>query len=974
MSKRFGLIQACIVGAVLSGTALVSTDAFAQCCQGGSATGANAWTDGLATNASWPADPWLWPADSTLPLKAAPAVPFWWTHGEIEVGGRDFLNDPTVGGSIYGNTTNGGVYGLSNASGGAANGSGNYVHLGQNSLAKYYEYSIVAPGAFGGGHVATGTSDGLYQIDLWANNIASNFQGFSDQSYMLTASKAGEQYFTFIWDETPHVYSTSAQTFYQGVGTNNLTLPAGLAANPLSHAAIPSATNCVGCTAGQRAAWAPFSIGVNQNADGGSTTKGGLTVPGLSGGGGIIPYLYGIDLGIQRNTAAVIYRATDPWMSWDAGVNYSYMTRTGTQAAGIVEFNGFMPTNVPAPVDDSTQNFGAKGEYIGTSLWGQKFTFKVAYNGSIYTDNISSYTVQNPFYPNNAANPTVPGSSTSAGAVKIPATADCIGPGWWKPTLGSGAAALSSGTANCGSAQMSTWPSNQANGFSETATANLPWNSRYVGTTSYTMMTQNAAFLPMTNNPNAVASPNGALWSSVAALPMQSLGGNIDTLLSNNVITTQITPEFTSKLSYRYYNFDNQTPQIVFPCWVSYDGTGASINAAKTALVPSCTLGSSGTENTISSLSISYVKQNAGEELNWRPNKEWNFTVAGGWEGYTYTEADAGYTNEYSAKGSVDWKPFGWLTARASGFYSDRTAGNYSYLNNVAAIQFPTLPNYNPNTTFEYSSAYQQFMFDNRQRTKADVLLDIVAFPGVTITPTFKYKDDYYPLNTATGAPAGTFAEGLSDQKMLSGGVDVAWVVTPTLSIVASYYYEYYHQNLYSGSSTGAPTTIPAPGAACPTTTPATQCLITTVDNEIVNTVTAAVRWAAIPNTLELDARYTGSFGVDSQTCSLCTWTNAAGVAQPVGTPFPNDTTYFQRVDVTGTYRFDPTWVHQMGFNGDVLFRLRYTWESNVVANWQNDALAPFTDIPGMQNAIWMAYDNPNYNVQMLSASLIARW
>ena len=128
-------------------------------------------------------------------------APFWWTHGEIEVGGRDFLNDPTVGGSIYGNTNNG-DFALP------------AMPTRPNSLAKYYEYSIVAPGAFGGGHVATGTSDGLYQIDLWANNVGSYFQGFSDQSYMLTASKAGEQYFTFIWDQTPHVYSTSAQTFF----------------------------------------------------------------------------------------------------------------------------------------------------------------------------------------------------------------------------------------------------------------------------------------------------------------------------------------------------------------------------------------------------------------------------------------------------------------------------------------------------------------------------------------------------------------------------------------------------------------------------------------------------------------------------------------------------------------------------------------------------------------------------------------
>ena len=712
MSNRFRFVQACIVGAVLSGTALISTDAFAQCCQGGSATGANVFTDGLATSAAWPADPWEWPADSTLPLKAAPAVPFWWTHGEIEAGGRDFLNDPMVGGSVSADTNR------------ANFATGGYATVNQQSLAKYYEYSIVAPGAFGGGHVATGTSDGLYQIDLWANNVGSNFAGFSDQAYQLTASKAGEQYFTFIWDQTPHVYSTSAQTIFGGVGSNNLTVPAGLLANPVN------------------------TTNVNKNGPGAGTATGG-----------ILPYLYPIDVGIQRNTAAVSYRATDPWMSWDAGADYSYMTRTGTQPAGVVEFQGFAPTNVPAPVDDSTQNFGAKGEYIGTSLWGQKLTFKAAYTGSVYTDNISSYTVQNPFFP-------TLGSCT-------------------KPT------AAAAGTANCVSAQMSTPPSNQMNGFSETTSADLPFNSRYMGTTSYTYMTQNAPFLPMTNNPLAAASPNGVPWNQVGALPVQSLGGDINTLLSNNVLTTQITPTLTSKLNYRYYNFDNQTPQIIQPCWISYDGTGVAPASVKAPCGPA------GMEGSISSLSISYVKQDAGAELNWRPTKEWNVNVGYGYERYDYTEADAGATNENSVKASVDWKPFGWLTARASGYYADRIEENYNYFLNVASIQFPTVGNYTPTGFgYYYSPAYQQFIFDNRQRTKADFLLDVVAFPGVTITPTFKYKDDYYGLNPLT-------QDGLSDQQMISGGVDVAWVVTPTLSIVASYYYEYYHQSLYS--NTGIP-------------------------------------------------------------------------------------------------------------------------------------------------------------------------
>ena len=96
----------------------------------------------------------------------------------------------------------------------------------------------------------------------------------------------------------------------------------------------------------------------------------------------------------------------------------------------------------------------------------------------------------------------------------------------------------------------STWPSNNANAFSGTLGADLPWNSRYAGTLNYTMMRQNDAFIPMsTQDPGF-------------PLPASSLNGAINTLLSNNIITTKITPELTSKLSYRYYNFDNQTPQI----------------------------------------------------------------------------------------------------------------------------------------------------------------------------------------------------------------------------------------------------------------------------------------------------------------------------------------------------------------------------------------------------------------------------
>ena len=62
----------------------------------------------------------------------------------VEAGGRFFLNNPQRNGSAY---------------------------LGQKSLAKFYEYRDLRPGPFGNFWLATGTSDGLYQIDVGGKNV-----------------------------------------------------------------------------------------------------------------------------------------------------------------------------------------------------------------------------------------------------------------------------------------------------------------------------------------------------------------------------------------------------------------------------------------------------------------------------------------------------------------------------------------------------------------------------------------------------------------------------------------------------------------------------------------------------------------------------------------------------------------------------------------------------------------------------------
>jgi MtrB/PioB family decaheme-associated outer membrane protein len=738
-----------------------------------------------------------------MPVKAMPAaapVPYWWFHGTIEAGGRFFLNDPQRNGSVY---------------------------LGQNSLAKYYEYTDIRPGAFANFDISAGTSDGLYEFDVGGKNV-----GYDDQSYYLDFSQAGNLYVSGGWDQSPHLYSTSAQTFYQGVGTSSLTLPPGF----------------VKCT-----------------APGSGTCPTGP--------------LYTTDIGIKRDTGSASIRWT-PDGAWDLRADYSHMHRHGTQYDGVAGFGpsfGYGPTEVPRPVDDTTQNYGVNGEYVGTSPWGQAFNFKLAYKGSNYDDSLSGYTIQDPF--SNGANQ--PGT------------------------------------------QLTTWPSNRSDAVSGTLGANLPWNSRYVGMVDYTMMRQNATF--QTNPYDA------ALYAASGSFP-SSLNGAINTLLSNNILTTQITPELSSKLMYRYYDFNNDTPEIQFlNKWV--DQVENTANATP-----------------ISSLSMGYIKQDASADLNWRPTRSWNVGAGYGWERYNWTRADADVTNEGTGRVHADWQPTSWFQLRSSASYSSRRYDNYDYYAFVCDTQWVTACT--PGTG--YSTAYRQFFLDNRDRWKTNIEADVVVVPGLTVTPSFKYQDDHYGLDKYSES-------GLTDSRGYATGVDVTYLVSPGASITLGYLREYYTQLVDNCNcdTHGSPAGNPTPAN-----------FLETNDKTTVDTFTALARWAAIPDTLDLSLRYAVSRGVDHQQVNAQYSTNPL-----TGGQFPDVTTWFQRLDATAVYTFDKDTIAKLGWHGKVKAKLHYVWERNSVSNWSNDTITPYDpSFASGAYSIFLASDNPNYNVHMLMASLAFQW
>jgi MtrB/PioB family decaheme-associated outer membrane protein len=782
-------------------------------------------------------------------FKAEPVAVAWWHHGYVEAGARGFLNNPQCCG---------------------------IKALGGDSLAKYYEYSTVKPGPFLYAWGVAGSKDGRYLVDFWAKNV-----GYSDQAYELDASKAGRYYISVGWDQTPHVYSTSAQTLYNGVGSTRLTLPPGLSNQMFVDA---------GCTPGPAGCGNPITA-----ANAAKVRQDILNNTHLTG------------LGIRRDTASVEYRYT-PDDAWDFRANYSHMRRTGTQVDGVVFSPGTTGVRVdaPKPVADTTQNYGASGEYFGTTFWNQKYNIKIAYAGSTYTDDASSYTVENPFCPTGAVNATC----ARNGSVSAPI------------------------------ALMSLWPSNQANGTSATFGVDLPFQSRYMSTVAYTNMRQNQPFLPFTLTPFSTTGGVPTGWvggptpvNSTAALPAQSLNGNINTLLINNVLTTQLTSDLKGKVSYRLYNYDNGTPELKFADWVLTDAVSAKATTA--AYAP------------VQSISISYLRQNAGGELNWRPSREWNLGAAYGFERYNWIRADANATNENSGRVYADWKPVNWVTARISASAAARRFEQYDYLGFVGATQWPVAGN------SRYSIAYRQFMFDNRDQFKVKSSLDIDLARNVTLTPTLAWRHDEYLLNPTTQV-------GLQDDKATSFGAELTYLPDPNTRFLLSYMRDRRQQWISSAGQGVPPFAVGA--------------YYNVHSEDAVDTIIAAVQQTVVPNKLDVSLSYTFMKANNYQPLIFLNGTEPSAAT---GGQYPDVRTIFQRLEAMARYTFDDDFVRRMGWTGKVYARVRYAWERNSVMNWQNDSMqtymysSAFTAVGYMT---WLAWNNPNYNVHVLGGSLSFAW
>jgi MtrB/PioB family decaheme-associated outer membrane protein len=316
---------------------------------------------------------------------------------------------------------------------------------------KFGEYTgLSEQGGFlvGGADARFRRQDGSW-FDLSAVDL-----GLDSRSVDVAGGRQGLYRLSLDYKELPHYLTESALTPFAGAGGATLTLPGS---------------------------WVP----------GGSTA--GMTDLAHS--------LHPADLETHRRRLD-FGAAVTPFDHWEFGLLYRHETRSGQRgSSGTFQTDA---TQLVSPVDYVTDEFNASAAYGG-----ERLQVRLAYYGSLFTNNNQALTWTNPYLP--------------------------LAPG---ATAG----------------QLALAPDNQFHQLS--LSGGYHFGARTVATADLAAgrMTQNEAFLPTTLNTNLVTDP----------LPRGSLDGKVDTLSARLRVTSSVTDKLRLNVSGSYDDRNNRTPQATY--------------------------------------------------------------------------------------------------------------------------------------------------------------------------------------------------------------------------------------------------------------------------------------------------------------------------------------------------------------------------------------------------------------------------
>lgn len=321
--------------------------------------------------------------------------------------------------------------------------------------------------------------------------------------------------------------------------------------------------------------------------------------------------------------------------------------------------------------------------------------------------------------------------------------------------------------------QLSLVPDSKAHDFTVSGAVELPYRSKFAGSVSYGWVTQDAPFVPYTMNSAISAIPVGGPGFDVtnpANLPQGSLNGEVKTLVQSYSLTSKPVQPLKVTLKYRYYDYKNESDEILFP---GYAGFGESFwRTVKNQ--------TGGGNAPVVNEPLSYTRQNADLSIDYHAAKPLTLMLETGWEGWDREKLRIDSTTEYSVGGGFLFKSAKNASLKAAYKFAKRTVEGYKTGNTAANPEAVGLVN---------------FDWADRIRHKADARFQYDPFESLSFGVSGQYLNDKL-------AEDGRF--GLKKVETVAGALDVAYTPSERLSFFLNYVREFRKNRMRSGAKDDA--------------------------------------------------------------------------------------------------------------------------------------------------------------------------
>jgi MtrB/PioB family decaheme-associated outer membrane protein len=433
-----------------------------------------------------------------------------------------------------------------------------------------------------------------------------------------------------------------------------------------------------------------------------SATRSALLGAGLAGANGV-----SLEYQLRSVLAGLIF---DPREDLQFETAYRALDRSGRRpfSLGFGSPGGTF-ANIAAPVDERTDEVTADVRF-GRGPW----NLELGYLGSFFGNDLKQVTADNPLRLTDSA------------------------------------------TAGASQGSVSLAPDNSLNNFRATGAYDLPleFPARIATTLSYGLRRQDEDFLPHTINTALAGDP-------ALVLPEDGLDGKVQTYLANVLMSARPLPALDLRARYRFYDFHNDTPVILFPGHVVNDAT---LDAEIGRNVPT-----------------DYERQQASLDAAYRFSNALRFRGGPFWDQWSRSrDREVSRLDEYGAKLAADVKPARWASLRADYLLGVRKGTEYKPFDYLAATLDPGQID---EPDFANTAQLAQFRkFDQADRTRNEIRLLTQLVPREDFDVVFSGGWVHYDY------PHSDY--GVSDDKRWNVGTEFGYQPVEWFSISAWYSFE----------------------------------------------------------------------------------------------------------------------------------------------------------------------------------------